>query len=159
MIFIGYQGIGKSTLAHKYIQFIDLESGNFYYSTKTAASRIRPEYWYIYYCNIAKSLSEQGYDVFVSSHAEVRQTLVDNCDEPVVAIYPIEALKDAWIQKLKERYEYTQWDGHYRAYKNAEDRYVDNIQEIRADIVNHIEIDSMDYNLYDLIRKYQQHFR
>lgn len=31
MIIIGYQGIGKSTLAHEDNKYIDLESGNFWY--------------------------------------------------------------------------------------------------------------------------------
>lgn len=56
MIFIGYQGIGKSTLAG-YNRYIDLESGNFWINGK------RDENWYIPYCNIAEHLSEQGYRV------------------------------------------------------------------------------------------------
>lgn len=36
MIVIGYQGIGKSTLANKDLRFIDLESGNFWVDGKRA---------------------------------------------------------------------------------------------------------------------------
>lgn len=30
MIIIGYQGIGKSSVANKHIEYIDLESSNFF---------------------------------------------------------------------------------------------------------------------------------
>ena len=61
MIYVGYQGIGKSSIAGKN-KCIDLESGNFWVDGK------RDENWYIIYCNIAQHLSEQGYNVFLSSH-------------------------------------------------------------------------------------------
>ena len=52
MIIIGYQGIGKSTLAGKDNKFIDLESGNFWVNGE------RVENWYIPYCQIAEHLSK-----------------------------------------------------------------------------------------------------
>ena len=67
MIVIGYQGIGKSTLANKDLRFIDLESGNFWVDGK------RADDWYKPYCQIAEHLSRQGYIVFTSSHEVVRK--------------------------------------------------------------------------------------
>lgn len=67
MIIVGYPCIGKSTYAvsHKY-KAIDLESSNF----------IKDGSWVESYCNVAIGLSEQGYDVFVSSHDDVRKQLL-----------------------------------------------------------------------------------
>lgn len=54
-IVVGYQGVGKSTLAYHNRSVIDLESSNFFVDGK------RDEKWYIPYCNIARSLARQGY--------------------------------------------------------------------------------------------------
>ena len=51
MIVIGYQGIGKSSLAGRNNIFIDLESGNFWVDGK------RADDWYKPYCQIAEHLS------------------------------------------------------------------------------------------------------
>ena len=74
MIIIGYQGIGKSTLAGKN-KCIDLESGNFWFYDLETYQKVRHNDWYIPYCNIANHLSEQGYIVFTSSHEVVRNEL------------------------------------------------------------------------------------
>lgn len=145
MIFIGYQGIGKSTLAG-YNRYIDLESGNFWINSK------RDENWYIPYCNIAEHLSEQGYRVFTSSHEVVRNCLTTSKEDCFV-VYPALHLKDEWVAKLKARYENSKLDKDYKAYMNAVDRYEDNIKEIANSGFNCIEIDSMDYNLDELIER------
>lgn len=145
MIFIGYQGIGKSTLAG-YNRYIDLESGNFWINGK------RDENWYIPYCNIAEHLSGQGYRVFTSSHKVVRNCL-STLKEDCFVVYPALHLKDEWIAKLKSRYENSKLDKDYKAYMNAVDRYEDNIKEIANSRFNCIQIDSMDYNLDELIER------
>ena len=98
-IVVGYQGVGKSTLAYHNRGVIDLESSNFFVDGK------RDEKWYIPYCNIARSLARQGYIVCVSSHEVVRKELERNPAERQVIVYPALALKDAWIHSLKHRYE------------------------------------------------------
>ena len=128
MIIIGYQGIGKSSLAKNNSKIIDLESGNFWYHG------FRPYHWYVYYCQIAEDLSKQGYTVFVSSHKEVRQFLIKNCSEPVGAIVPDIKLKHDWIEKLRIRYEKSRLDKDKKAWLNAVDRYEDNVNEIIEDI-------------------------
>ena len=62
MIYSGYQGIGKSTLCKNDRRFIDLESSNFFIDGK------RDENWYKVYANIAKDLSDSGFNVFIASH-------------------------------------------------------------------------------------------
>ena len=148
MIIIGYQGIGKSSLSGRY-NCIDLESGNFWKD----GSRI--EDWYYYYCNIAIHLSQQGYTVFTSSHKEVREELKrrilnNEMNEEVINIVPHTSLKEEWIRKLKVRYELSGLEKDYKAWKNAEDRYEENINEI-GNSFNTYYIMSMDYSLIGII--------
>ena len=147
MIIIGYQGIGKSTLAG-YKDCIDLESGNFWVNGK------RAEDWYIPYCQIANHLSEQGYTVFVSSHEVVRNELKKS-KERVEVICPAVSLKDEWIKKLKERYERTKLDKDFKAWKNAEDRYEENIKELMNSGFDATVIDGIGYKLSEIISQMQ----
>ena len=140
MIIIGYQGIGKSTLANEDKHYIDLESGCFWVDGK------RDENWYKPYCNIAEHLSKQGYTVFVSSHEVVRKRLQQS-SELIGAVVPSLNLKDEWIKKLEYRYKYSKLEKDYKAWKNAEDRYEDNIKEIINDCKYTLTIDSIDYDL------------
>lgn len=124
-IIVGYQGIGKSTLAKNGNGYIDLESGNFWVGGK------RIDDWYIPYCKIAVHLAEQGYRVFVSSHAVVREHLASLPKTvPLFACFPSYSLKNTWITKLQVRYETTQLEKDYKAWKNAEERYDENIKEL-----------------------------
>lgn len=143
MIVIGYQGIGKSTLANEDIRFIDLESGNFWNNGK------RPDDWYIYYCNIARHISNQGKIVFVSSHKEVRDNLRDYDD--VIIVCPSLSLKDKWIKKLETRYNITKLEKDYKAYINAKNNYEENINSLKESGYNCIELTSLSYNLKEII--------
>ena len=149
MIVIGYQGIGKSTLSKNIEMFsIDLESGNFWVNGK------REENWYIVYCNIANSISNQGYIVCVSSHKVVRDFL-KNSKEKIVLIFPSIELKDEWIKKLKNRYCETGLEKDYKAFKNALLYYDENIKELMESPFEKIIIDSMDYDLSKLIEDFK----
>lgn len=144
MIIIGYQGIGKSTLAGKY-KFIDLESGNFWHNGA------RPDNWYVFYCQIAEHLSQQGYNVFVSSHEVVRNRLRKYSNEQLCVVFPSIELKDEWIDKLKKRFESTKLEKDYKAWMNAEDRYVENIQELKNSGISYIELQDINYSLEDIL--------
>ena len=148
MIFIGYQGIGKSTIAQNNDHYVDLESGCFWHNGKRAID------WFISYCKIAEHLSKQGYVVFVSSHAEVRECLKSS-KESVIAIVPSAKLKDQWIEKLKLRWEDSQLGKDMKAYLNAKDRYIENLREIKKD-VEFIEITDMDYSLKKIIGQFER---
>lgn len=147
MIVIGYQGIGKSTLSQRSFKYIDLES------SALRKGDIRWHNWYEPYCMIAEWLSKQGYTVFVSSHKEVRDYLNEFCEEPFCAVVPSEAIKDEWIERLRERHKRLPTDKNYRAYMNAVDRFTENVREIKKDIADVREIDSMTYELDKLIEK------
>ena len=146
MIIIGYQGIGKSTLANKNIKYIDLESSNFFIDGK------RQENWFIIYCNIANHLSEQGKNVFVSSHEVVRESLKYS-KEKVVVVYPSLKLKEQWLEKLQERYNITQLEKDYKALMNAKDRYEENIKELQNNDFTKIEIKDINYDLERILQQ------
>ena len=144
MIVIGYQGIGKSSLAGRNNRFIDLESGNFWVDGK------RAEDWYKPYCQIAEHLSQQGYIVFTSSHEVVRKQL-ENSSETVAIVYPSIELKDKWIDKLERRYAESGLEKDYKALMNAKDRYEENIKELSEYAngyqVYRLALTKMDYDL------------
>ena len=151
MIVIGYQGIGKSTVARSLWSVIDLESGNFYVDGK------RQDDWYKVYANIALDLSRQKFTVLTPSHAVLRKRLHDMnvTGEDIAICYPSIDLKSEWIDKLEKRYVGDPCDKNLRALLNAKDRYADNIREMIADADEFgfikMEIGSMDYSLRNMI--------
>ncbi len=151
MIIIGYQGIGKSCLSRSASNVIDLESGCFW------NAGYRHSDWYIYYCNTALDLSAQGNVVFTSSHAVVRERFAALPKTELIAVcYPSLELKDDWTAKLYERHKRTQLEKDYKAWRNAVDCYEQNIHELMASPFDKIEIDSMFYDMHQLIRDYQE---
>ena len=140
MIVIGYQGIGKSTLAKNKSGYIDLESGYF----------CNNDNWYIYYCQIAEHLSNQGNVVFVSSHKQVRDYLKSS-NERAICVYPSILLSEEWKKKLHDRYEETKLTKDFKAWMNAEDMYHEDISDLMMWGIPHAEIDNMDYNLHEII--------
>lgn len=150
MIIIGYQGIGKSTLAARNLKYIDLESSNFWFDDPETKQRVRHSNWYEMYCNVAEDLSKQGYFVFVSSHQPVREKLLKSKEYVIVCVPALE-LKDQWIEKLHMRYETSGFENDYKAYMNAVDRYTENITEIMNSGFELLEIKDISYDLEKLI--------
>lgn len=146
MIIIGYQGIGKSTLAKDSWKYIDLESGNFWVNGE------RDEQWYKPYCNIANHLSTQGYTVFTSSHKEVREEL-KNSSEVVKIAFPALELKTDWLIRLKDRYNESMLEKDYKALMNASLCYETNINDLMNEPFDKIVINNIDYNLKKLIEE------
>ena len=144
MIIIGYQGIGKSILALRDNKFIDLESSNFYNNGE------RPDNWYVYYCNIANNLSEQGFNVFVSSHKVVRDRLKKYSNQNLICVYPSLYLKDEWIRKLQVRFQNDKSEKNYKALMNAIDKYEENITDLMNCGIFGVELVSMNYDLESL---------
>lgn len=153
MIIIGYPGVGKSTLAEKYRynyedstkpkSIIDLESSIFNVNNS----------WATVYCAVARKLSEQGHLVFISSHEEVQLRLREY-DGPVAVVYPSLELKQEWIQKLRYRYENCCDDEkrkNFHAYDHACDSYEEDIEALKNNGFQLIEITDMKYSLEELI--------
>lgn len=150
MIVIGYQGIGKSTLATKSLRYIDLESSSFWFDDPETKQRVRHGNWYEVYCNVAEDLSRQGYTVFVSSHQPVRERLLKS-DEYVITCVPALDLKDKWIEKLRSRYENSGLEKDYKAYMNAADSFTENVTEMMNSGFDVLEVEDMDYDLKKLL--------
>lgn len=139
MIYVGYTGVGKSTLAGTWFHFIDLESSNF----------IHDNDWVIEYVNVAEHTSNQGFNVFLSAHKEVREEL-NARDIPFVTITPTLKLKDEWIEKLKDRFDHTGKLKDEAAYNRAKNHYAEDVKDLLKEN-NVIKINYTPYNLLDLI--------
>ena len=145
-IIVGYQGIGKSTLAFHNVEVIDLESSNFF------IDGVRQGDWFKAYCNIARSLCRQGYVVCISSHKEVREELAKNPATHQIIVCPSLSLKDKWIDKLRYRYEQCDSSKNFKALRNAEDCYDSNIKDLMTqEGFEHILIEDMNYDLSNLL--------
>lgn len=115
MIIIGYPGVGKTSLAGRYRQYIDLESSHF-----NDAFGTKPDGWFIPYCKVAEDLSKQGYRVFVSCHKEVQEYLHDCSNEYVIVLYPAIELKEQWLDRVKGRFENDPSMKNKKAMENVE---------------------------------------
>jgi len=151
MIIIGYQGIGKSTLAEQYYNYLDLESTNTWFEENGV--RKRWPNWEEIYVNFAVDLSTtQHYTVFTSSHAGVRRELLCHREEtPIAMCCPRPELKEPWIERLRDRYGESGKDKDYRALMNAVARYEENISELANSGFPVIWIESMNYDLAKVI--------
>lgn len=147
MIYTGYQGIGKSSIAAKIPNVIDLESSSFYVD---GYDKGRPKNWYKIYVTIAKHLSDQGKIVFISTHKPIREYMNEENIE-FTAIFPSIELEDLWIQKLIDRYENSGSFKDFRALAGTYgDNYKKNIEDLSKE-KNTIIITDINYSLEDLI--------
>lgn len=143
MIWVGYQGIGKSSISGN--GNIDLESGNFWVDNE------RPKSWVQIYCNIAEHLSKQNYNVFMSSHKEVREEL-NKRNTKFVVIFPTIKIKDKWLKRLEDRYNKSKLEKDYKALMNCKEKFEENICDLMKE-KNTLQIDNIDYDLKDLIER------
>jgi hypothetical protein len=155
MIFIGYPGVGKSTLvaapANKKLGFIDLESSCMWYKDKNNVLQ-RHSNWAEIYVNIAEDLSRQGFMVFVSSHAAVVDELKKR-ETPFTLVYPHQSLKDEWIERLKKRYVALDCEKNAKAYINVRDHFSEQIEWFDSlECDNRIVIMHADESVSDYIK-------
>lgn len=124
MIIFGYPGIGKSTLAYinKTGKYIDLESSLF----KTNSD----PYWYKTYGLVGQSLSEQGFDVLMSTHPEVLSFLDSTIDTKML-IVPNISLRIEWIQMLEGRKDKTNKFKDKMAYLHVRDNFEKDVLSLK----------------------------
>ena len=155
VIYICYQGVGKSSTVNECDFFIVLESSNF-----KDENGYRTDDWYVYYVNTAFDLASQGYSVFVSSHDVVRKRVSYMKDEyypniDIYVVYPSVELKDKWIERLEKRYDENPTKKNKVAYLNAKDRFSENIAEMKKDAddfgFDKVEINTCKYKLIDIL--------
>ena len=165
MIITGYQGIGKSTLASKRMDVIDLESSCFW--NKEVTPKSRPNDWYVYYGQVAIDLSKQGYTVFVSCHPQVREWIENNRGkERFCAIFPSKSIEKEWINKLQNRYDDTKSEKDLAALEHAKKFFKSDIDKLMYECSYGIEmysdaiiLDKIDYDLGDIVDKFVDYFK
>ena len=142
MIVIGYIGIGKSTLAMNQTGYIDLDSSTFMFNNK------RCDNWVTYYCQVAESLSKQGY--VVSCHFDVIEYFKKS-DERAIIIHPSIQNELEWKKKVKDRYENSKTDKDYKAWIRCLNMFKPDIAYLMTCGIPHFELDD-NYDLNKFIR-------
>jgi nucleoside-triphosphatase THEP1 len=149
MIIIGYPGVGKTSLAGRYHQYIDLESSHF-----NDAFGEKPSGWFIPYCKVAEDLSKQGYRVFVSCHKEV-QEYFNKSNEYVIVLYPTIELKEQWLDRVKRRFNNDPSMKNKKAMENVEKYWNMQINSLRnSPFKNKLVLGDMNYTLDNEIDNY-----
>lgn len=153
VIICGFPGIGKSSCAG-WNRCIDLESSDF--------SQAGIKDWPQLYVNTAINLAKQGFTVFVSTHKQVRYFLIqyqERClkfrqlahEVPVVIFCPQLNMKEAWIERLRTRYEKTKLTKDLHALRHAETFWEESITEMENCGLPVVKPSAMDYDLKDYI--------
>lgn len=144
-IIVGYPCIGKTSIAGQ-DNIIDLDS-----STFKNEQGIRHEDWTETYVNIALSLANQGYKVFVSSHFLVTNELKRR-NIPFSIICPSLELYEEWICRAFRRFEKSQSEKDLLAFHRIRDYFKHDINDlIEMEGAIKTIIHDKDYNLKDLI--------
>ena len=154
MIFVGYYGIGKSTLCERNPTFIDLESKFFRdrnNDTGWLGGKSKGLNNYIW---LVKTLNDSGRHVFVSSDGDIRFALLNEKDldrNQIVYICPEKNLKDVWLSKLYKRWVDTSDRKDWFSYIHATKKFKEDIESMEADHIKTIWIKDAEYDLNDLI--------
>ena len=135
MIIIGFPGIGKSSVTRAYdgetntTGYIDLESSNF----------VKDDNWVKEYCDLAIDLDLQGYNVFVSSHKNVREYLAEKQDvfPGIMEIFPSKKIRTEWPNRLESRYMKCKTDKNERALNYMRNNFDTAVDEMEHDAIIH----------------------
>ena len=142
MIIIGYPGVGKTSLAGRYNQYIDLESSNW-----NGPDNTKPDMWWWSYGKVAEDLSRQGYRVFVSCHPSI-QKYFEESNEYVMVLYPSPELKEEWIKRVADRYDRDRSMKNLAALNNVELYYDKQIKSLDdSPFKNKLVLKDMNYTL------------
>lgn len=142
MIIIGYPGVGKTSLAGRYHQYIDLESSNW-----NGPDNTKPDMWWWSYGKVAEDLSRQGYRVFVSCHPSV-QKYFEESNEYIIVLYPSIELKEEWIKRVLDRYERDRSMKNLAALNNVDLYYDKQINSLNnSPFKNKLVLKDMNYTL------------
>ena len=165
MIVMGYPAIGKTSLAEKGFEYIDLEATDFFVmrESKNGYDSFRPGDWYKIYVNQVLTLHRQGYTVLISSHKDIRNRInyfrsigQFNNEDQIFVCYPILSLKDQWIEKVKKRLEEDRSFKNIRAYDRVSKYYDQDILDLSSAPFGQIKITTMNYDFESLILTYSK---
>ena len=136
MVILGFPAIGKSSYQKDQARFtawegprcIDLESSNF----------IKKGPWYDSYANLAVDLSNQGYDVFCSTHKLVREALLKKKEDgeldKLFIIYPSITVYNAWLTRCKNRYYTTKLEKDSRSFARVQNFFQADVMELDEEV-------------------------
>lgn len=124
MLICGYPGIGKSTLAKKRDDIIDLESHNF--GRIIDGEFKKYDGWWESYCRVAADLHNQGYIVLLANYMGICKWLKEH-EYTVYGIYPGIEVKDYWLEKCKARWDASKSPKDERAYERVKDHFNEDI--------------------------------
>ena len=145
MIIVGFPAIGKSSVCAEQTKIdrscIDLESSNF---TKRLG-------WETDYVKTAIDLHTQGFNVFISSHKEVREVL-HQLAEPgsVLLVFPCLEFKETWLGRLRQRYERNPSTKNYKALQYMLNNYELAVQDMWEDRFPHKLVLTANHNIDNL---------
>ena len=156
MIFVGYYGIGKSTLCERNPTFIDLES-KYFRDRENDVGWLGGSKGLNNYIWLVRSLNDAGRHIFVSSDKDIRQFILNDKGidkDQVVYICPEKTLKDVWLSKLYKRWVDTSDKKDWFSYIRSTKKFKEDIESMEADNIKTIWLKDADYNLEDLLAKY-----
>lgn len=143
LIVLGYPGIGKSSCGGT-DGCVDLESSYFDHNES--------------YCQVAESIADQGYTVFVSTHPNVveyfsnKTWFLPNVSRAII-FCPQQSMKEEWIKRLRERWISTGTGKDLRALRRAEYFFTEDIDSLfKADLPVY-QPEAIDYDLRHYICK------
>lgn len=165
MIIVVYPGIEKASLAKIIQNYIDFESFSFHNENIFN--------WESLYVDVVVNLSKQSNIVFVNSHYSVLLELQHRIEvdkeldiNDVLLIYPKldDAMEKDWVEHLTERCIDTRKDltvpfstveKNYKALDHVKKNYRTDISNMMISSFNRYELQSMDYDLYDIIQNFK----
>lgn len=152
VIISGYPGTGKTTFTEKYrdsgLKISDSDSSKFSWVEKENSKERNPEFPGNYIDHIKKCI-EEGYDiVFVSTHKEVINALLD-AGIAINVVYPSIGLKDEYIKRYVER---GSNEGFVNLMENSWDKFHDDINELSNNICK-IRLTYPNLTIEDVIRQ------
>ena len=135
MIIVGYPGTGKSTMAKKCVEVVDLESSVF----RDRGSKdgwIGGDKGLNSYIWLATNLNDDGKVVCISSHKEVREKLLSDARvdvKDVCYICPKPSEKAKWISHLYDRWIKTTDMKDWYAYTRAQKSFDKDVESMLKD--------------------------
>lgn len=150
LIICGYPGVGKTSIAGRQ-NCIDLESSLFSYDVD--GDPLDPNIWVSRYCAVAIDLAMQGYTVLTSTHARVIDGFENSDDQqkiPKVIFCPRLNMKEAWTQRLKDRYQRNPSEKNWRAYEHVL-KHFDKIVFLSGSTLPCFSPKDMDYDFDDCV--------
>lgn len=146
MIIAGYPCCGKSSIAARNSNFIDLESSNFH----TPGDKTKD--WADRYAAVAKDLSKH-HNVFISTHEAVLSCLLNYPD--LILVFPSPELKQDWTMRAQMRWQQSlqnDVEKNRRAYERIRDHFDEDINALMNYQSSRIILSSMNVWIDDIIK-------